>query len=83
MPRNVRNFWIDLSVDGRDSRIKTGPVRKDDGFDMTIRMRAQGGISDTVLLISGTASVDGALELTAVEKCGQAIHQTLTILSER
>ena len=64
MPRNVRNFWIELSVDGRDSTVETGPVRKDGGFEMTIRMRDQGSISPKTMRIVGTEN-NGSLQLLA------------------
>lgn len=61
MPRNVRNFWLSLSVDGRKERVETGPVRADGGFSLKILIRENGRISDTYLLITGTAREDGKL----------------------
>ena len=43
MPRNVRNFWIDLEVDGR-TRVQTGPREKDGGFTSTIYIRDKGSV---------------------------------------
>jgi hypothetical protein len=84
MPRNVRNFWIELDVDGRKERVETGPVRADGGFQMTIRIRDEGSISDTVLLVEGNVNTNtGEIVLVAAERCGQAIHQTLEIKSSR
>ena len=80
MPRNVRNFWIELSVDGRDSRVETGPVRKDGGFDMTIRIREGKSISDRLMRISGTADDEGKLMLQAVTNQN---GQLLSIESKR
>jgi hypothetical protein len=45
-PRNVRNFWITLSVDGNKQIIQTGPKRKDGGFILRILMREKGCISE-------------------------------------
>ena len=64
MPRNVRNFWIELDVDGRKSRIETGPVRKDGGFSLTIRNREQGRISPTTLEVRGY--VDGSGQILSL-----------------
>lgn len=50
MPTHVRNFWLELSVDGRKSRIETGPVRKDGGFELTVKMRQKGGIINAAVL---------------------------------
>ena len=58
MPRNVRNFWVELDVDGRRSRVETGPVRKDGGFSLTIRARERSSISPTTLEVRGY--VDGS-----------------------
>jgi len=58
MPRNVRNFWIELDVDGRKSRVETGPIRKDGGFSLTIRARERASISPTTLEVRGY--VDGS-----------------------
>ena len=44
--RNVRNFWLELSVDGKQSRVDTGPRAKDGGFDLIVYVREDGDISD-------------------------------------
>lgn len=44
MPRNVRNFWIELNIDGKKTQIATGPIRKDGGFSLSIKMRDRGEI---------------------------------------
>ena len=63
MPRNVRNFWIELIVDGKKTRIATGPVRKDGGFDLTVKMRNDGEIISALSVI-GRAD-EGKLYLRA------------------
>lgn len=62
MPRNVRNFWIDLNVDGRKASVNTGPRRKDGGFRLSIKMRRDGDIFSPVF-IEGLANPDGTLKL--------------------
>lgn len=54
MPRNVRNFFVELQVDGRRSRVSTGPIRKDGGFQATIYIRDKGYVSKA-LSIEGFA----------------------------
>ena len=54
MPRNVRNFWISGNVDGRESLLTGGPIRKDGGFDLRIYMRNDGDI-DMPVRIYGEA----------------------------
>jgi len=76
MPRNVRNFWIDLEVDGR-SDIGTGPVDKNGGLIATFKMRSDGGI-EYALMVVGKARPDGSL-LLMVQVPGQGIvyqHET-------
>jgi hypothetical protein len=56
--KNVRNFWIKLKIDGRETMIETGPRSKDGGFEMTIGMRDKnGGVSENKLKINGFAEV--------------------------
>jgi len=71
MPRNVRNFWIEASVDGRGSDIATGPRSSGGGFSCTIYVREEGSISDKKLRIGGQ-SVNGKniLSVELVENGG-------------
>ena len=62
MPQNVRNFWVDTQVDGRDSKLASGPVAKDGGFYTTIKIRRDGEVSEAVT-INGIALPDGTLEI--------------------
>ena len=64
MPRNVRNFWIEIEVDGRKERIATGPRRADGGFDMKLLMRNSGGIMEA-MRIAGR-HIAGELELVVM-----------------
>ena len=74
MPRNVRNFWIELDVDGKKTRIATGPASKDGGFDLTVKMRNEGGIVKA-LQVNGYACDNGVLVLSAHGKdCSQSDH---------
>lgn len=51
MPRNVRNFWIELDVDGRGNMVKTGPRRKDGGFDCQFFIRDLGEVKRSIAVI--------------------------------
>lgn len=62
MARNVRNFWLDISVDGKAAGVSTGPRNKDGGFRCRVLMRADGQIHHGDLTIDGIV-VDGLLEL--------------------
>lgn len=63
MPRNVRNFWLELEVDGRKSRIKTGPRRADGGFALRILVREDGCVSSREVVLIGREK-DGKLTVT-------------------
>lgn len=72
MPRNVRNFWLELNVDGR-SRVETGPRSKDGGFEFTILMRDGGDITRP-MSVRGYVDRDGKLQLVAEHKDGATIR---------
>jgi hypothetical protein len=78
MPRNVRNFWIDLDVDGRKGRVGTGPQAKEGGFDMVIKTRDYGEIRKAVTIL-GRAKPDGTLTIR-IEAAGQ---EEITITRRR
>jgi len=65
MPRNVRNFFLDLAVDGRATHITTGPIHRSGGFHLTIKVRDRGRISENVLHIQGCVEADGTLNVTS------------------
>lgn len=62
MPRTVRNFWLEINVDGRKSRVTTGPRNRTGGFDCTIYMRCDGEVT-RALELRGRES-GGVLTLT-------------------
>lgn len=53
MPRNVRNFWITLDVDGKKSKVATGPRNRNGGFECIIKMRSEGQIFEEDIVIQG------------------------------
>lgn len=71
MPRCVRNFWIDLHVDGRTAPIRTGPAKKDGGFQLRVRIRENGDVSEKVLSLDGMVRSDGTLEVVLHTTSGQ------------
>ncbi len=64
MPQNVRNFWIELDIDGRTTSIASGPRSRDGGFSLRIYQRDQGNIIKA-LEVEGIAQSDGSLVLEA------------------
>lgn len=83
MPRDVRNFWIEINVDGRKSKVACGPRGADGEFDLTVQLRENGCISDKCLCVRGTY-MDGKLRLTAdLEGCIPASDEELVIETTR
>lgn len=82
MPRNVRNWWLELNVDGRVPTA-SGPQAKEGGFHLVIKQRSAGVIFDA-LVVDGLANDDGSLELRAWRP-REAGHgaQTLVVYSDR
>ena len=80
MPRNVRNFWIELTIDGKKTRIATGPRGEDGGFELTIFQRNGGTIIKAHCVI-GVVSDDGRLELHTVDDT--LSRKTLVFASRR
>jgi hypothetical protein len=72
MPRCVRNFWIDLQVDGRQSDIMTGPRRSDGGFDMYVYIRNRGAV-EQLLRIKGQCVGSDSLELCIADGEGRSV----------
>lgn len=75
MPRNVRNFWIELGVHDA-APISTGPRRADGGFDLTIKQRDQGGIVE-VLEVLGR-NLGGRLVLVVRDGEGKELAEIVT-----
>lgn len=61
--RNIRNFWLDIDIDGRSS-IGTGPKAKDGGFKVTVYVRDKNEISPRKIILTGYASYKGGLVVT-------------------
>lgn len=53
MPRNVRNFFLQIDVDGKKTRVATGPRKKDGGFRCQVLMRSDGEIYNDNVVIEG------------------------------
>ena len=61
-PRNVRNFWIEASIDGRVSTFAGGPKASNGGFYLTVKQRSNGDIAKA-LAVQGFVGVEGDLHL--------------------
>ena len=86
MPRNVRNFWLELDVDGRKNKIAAGPASKEGGFRLSIYMRDRGDVQ-LVGYIRGRAyggDLDLAMELLEEQEgFSPKVLQQITMKGER
>lgn len=73
MPRNVRNFWLELSVDGSQKQIATGPRAADGGFSLTVFQRAEGSIV-SALQVRGWIDGEGVIRLDVHPKSGEMVR---------
>jgi len=62
MPRNVRNFWIEIDVDGRKTRVALGPQGIKGGFKARVFVRDQGIVSKAGTMV-GYCSTDNNVNL--------------------
>jgi hypothetical protein len=65
MPRNVRNYWVEATIDGRNTALEGGPVAKDGEFRESIYIRKDGDVENAVQ-ITGEVDADGNLNLYVV-----------------
>lgn len=72
MPRFVRNFFLDLSVDGKAEPVRTGPRSSGGGFSPHVTQRDKGAVV-TALRLDGWAC-DGVLFLQVVSPEGNVLH---------
>ena len=80
MPRNVR---IELDVDGKASRVETGPKSKTGGFSLIIRQRDGGSIA-TAARINGFADEStGTLRLEITAGVGDNTPSEIIIRTQR
>lgn len=61
----VRNWWIEVEIDGRKTKLCGGPQSKSGGFSLSIHQRENGKIIHRVLGVSGDVEEDGSLHLAA------------------
>jgi len=75
MPRNVRNFWITLDVDGSKKQVATGPQKADGGFTARILIRDGGDIKNDAVMIEGKVHDDGTLSImvSTERRCDEVI----------
>jgi hypothetical protein len=63
MPRCVRNFFLQIEVDGKKTPIRTGPRSKNGGFHCRLLIRTDGQVHNDDVTIEGRER-NGLLYLT-------------------
>ena len=58
----MRNWWIEVEIDGRKTKLVGGPRAKDGGFVLTVRQRDE-GVSVEVMAVGGIVEPNGILHL--------------------
>ncbi len=58
----VRNWWVEVEIDGRITKLAGGPRAKDGEFTLTIRQRNRGQLSE-VLVVDGRVTKDDELQI--------------------
>ena len=79
MSRIVRNFWLDIQVDGRSTRIGTGPRSSSGGLSIDLGQRESKGIGRSRIEITCWAS-RGVLTTKIIERpSGEIIYELQTL----
>lgn len=81
MPRNVRNAWIDVTIDGRKSHLMGGPKSKTGGLHADISVRDQGSVVRAAT-VDIRADAEGRIMLRIFDRKGDIIHKSLTLRNE-
>jgi hypothetical protein len=77
MPRSVRNFFLNIDVDGKKTSVATGPRGKGGGFRCRVLVRADGQVHHDDLTVEGVVRQDGLLELKVWDG-GNVIFKRIT-----
>ena len=76
MPRNVKNFWATLQVDGSEKTTSRGPRARDGGLLITVKQRHRGQLHN-VLVIS--CYEHNGLLTTSIRRLHEAVTQTIPL----
>ncbi len=77
MPRNVRNFWVEVEIDGYKHMLKGGPRNKNGGFNLKVYQRDLKEVK-FALRVHGHQYFDKGLALEVHDSQGKLLHQLRT-----
>lgn len=75
--RNIRNFWVEGTIDGRESRMTGGPISKTGGLNLTIYQRENNAIT-TAFEIECKATYSGTLVTSIFDGNGNKLYSFTT-----
>lgn len=58
MPRTIRNFWVELEVDGQQTILASGPKSQAGGFRLAIKIRDNKTIKQAITITGRTLETD-------------------------
>ncbi len=76
-PRSVRNWWITIDVDGKETQVNLGPRSAAGGFSMRIYQRHNRSVCPALHI--GAYAIDEALTMTITNKDARVIHTTKSV----
>lgn len=76
-PRNVRNYWLDARIDGRETRLQGGPAASDGAMDITLKVRDHGEIVEALDILC--RADNGTIRIKVQHpRTGEVIHEIVT-----
>jgi hypothetical protein len=76
VPRNVRNFWLTADIDGRHTRYASGPESADGGFDLVVKQRDSGEVTEALSILG--RNIGGKLNLIVQDGHGNEVFRHIT-----
>ena len=77
MPRNVRNFWMTASIDGKERDLESGPSSADGGMTIDLLIRDKGQVAKSIS-VECKAHMSGLLEIVVKDKDGHVVYRQET-----
>ena len=76
-PHNVRNFYIEVEIDGYKTTLRGGSPSKDGGMKVTLYQRDSGEITKA-LTVDCTADSEGVLKTKVTNNNGEYLTTVIT-----
>ena len=73
MSRNVRNFWMTASIDGKERNLESGPRFADGGMTVDFLIRDKGHVAKSIS-VECKAHMSGPLEIVVKDENGHVIY---------